>query len=732
MKRSVMFHMIELAVLLLAAITAPDGLGQDASSVPSTPSAQMAVPSPSQPFDVLEYAKPRLHFPNPINPYRAREIGPANLFNTPRIDQLMHNGKLYISIDDAVTLALENNLDIAIARYNMNIADTDIWRAKAGSSISGVNSGIVQNTPGGGSSSPAVSVQGASGGGGGGLAGGGLEGGGGLGGGGGIAGGGGSTVSGGSGGGGTGGGSVGPGQGGTSVAAGGAGAGFGGLVSSTLGSGPQPSSFDPVFTGTFLDDHNSTACNIPLCATRQNTTAGSFTYSQGFHWGADMSIGYSNNRVASNSVYDFLDPVLNASFQFKLTQHLLQGFGNAVNTRFIRIAKNNREITDVAFRLQITYTVNQIENMYWNLVYAYEFAKVAKEQLALAQKALEEDKLQLEIGALAPIAVVQAQTAIAADEQNVTIALTDLELQQLMMKNALSRTLVDPALADAEVVPTSTMAFPSEEEIVPIQDLENEAFHRRPDLAEARIELTNIEISNKAIRNSLLPSLDLSVYYGGAGLGGNRNSASICFSDPQLCGLAKAPPQQPGITFSDTLNQLVNSSAPDKGVVLSLNIPLRNRVAQATQVRSEFEHRQAQLRLQQLENQVRIEVRNARFGVQQNRVSVSAAQAAVELARQALDYEQKKYEIHASTSILVLQDRMALSQAEATLLSAKISYERAELELDRSTGTLLEHAGILMNDAARGQVTHRPMIPHAVDQPLNLQTPEPQAARPQR
>ena len=152
-----------------------------------------------------------------------------------------------------------------------------------------------------------------------------------------------------------------------------------------------------------------------------------------------------------------MSPQLNSSFNFRLTQHLLQGFGFAPNTRFIQIAKNDREISDVAFRLQITTTVDQIENMYWDLVYAYENVRVQKEHLAFAQKTLSDNQKQVEIGTLAPIEVVRAQSTVATDQQTLTVALTNLQLQQLLMKNALSRTLVDPALADAEVIPTSTM-----------------------------------------------------------------------------------------------------------------------------------------------------------------------------------------------------------------------------------------------------------------------------------
>src|SRR6266852_1375678 len=673
------------AVLFLAAIMVTAGWAQDASSVPSAPSAQIpaqkAVPSSSQPFEVKEYSKPQSSFPNPLAPYTARHVAPPNLANTPRIDQLMHDGKLYISMNDAVALALENNLDIAIARYNLNIAETDGWRAKAGSSTLGLNNGVVQNTPGGGVGGLGTQV--------------------------------------------------GSGQGGTSVGAGGAGTGAGGLVQSTLGSGPQITSFDPILTGTFQVDHNHILPSSTFSpASPANATTGNFSYQQGFQWGTNLLVGFSNQRqTVADAPFQPLSPQLKSSFNFQLTQHLLQGFGFAPNTRFIQIAKNNREISDVAFRLQITTTVDQIENMYWDLVFAYENVRVQKEQLAFAQKTLSDNQKQVEIGTLAPIEVVRAQSTVASNQQTLTVALTNLQLQQLLMKNALSRTLVDPALADAEVIPTSTMELPAQEAVVPIQDLVNEALSHRPELAEQRINLSNTEISNKAVRSALKPSLDLFAYYQGTGLGGALNPNYLCTTDPTQCtGNAN-----PATSYSGALGQLVDSTAPDKGVGLTLSIPLRNRTAQATQVRSEFEYRQAQLRLQQLENQVRIEVRNAQFGVQQNRASVASAQAAVDLARQSLDAEQKKYALGASTSTLVLQNQAAMTQAEVTLVSAKAAYEKAEVELDRAIGLLLDHAGILISDAERGEVTHAPNIPFVAPRPeVPASVMQPQTAtRPQ-
>ena len=675
-----------IPVVLLAVILVPGAWAQDASSVPSAPSAQIqsqkAVPSASQPFDVKQYSKPQSPFPNPIGPYTARHVSPPNLANTPRIDQLMRDGKLYISINDAVALALENNLDIAIARYNLNIADTDVWRAKAGANTLGVNNGVVQNTPGGGVGGLGTQV--------------------------------------------------GSGQGGTSVGAGGAGAGSGGLVQSTLGSGPQITSFDPILTGTLQLDRLHIDCSSPFCGSSQNTTTANFAYTQGFQWGTNMSVGFDNSRLSSNNQFNSFTPVLNSNFKFQLTQHLLQGFGFAPNTRYIQIAKNNREISDVAFRWQITTTVDQIENMYWDLVFAYENVRVQKEQLAFAQKTLSDNQKQVEIGTLAPIEVVRAQSTVATNQQTLTVALTNLQLEQLLMKNALSRTLVDPVLADAEVIPVSTIELPAQEAVVPIQDLVNEALSHRPELAEQRINLTNTEISNKAVRSALLPSVDVFAYYGGAGQGGAGNPNYICETDPSFCHLPSPPPLPPSVSYGGTLNQLVNSSAPDKGAGITLNIPLRNRAAQATQVRSEFEYRQAQLRLQQLENQVRIEVRNAQFGVQQNRASVTSAQAALDLGRQSLDAEQKKYALGASTSTLVLQNQALMTQAEVTLVSAKAAYEKAEVELDRAIGLLLDHAGIVIADAERGEVTHAPNIPHVVARPADQPAPTNPPAQPRQ
>ena len=684
-----------MAVILLFAfplsIWAQDAQPAATQTSPAQPPSSQALPaapsSHQHPFVVEDYAKPKRAFPNIIAPYTARNVPPPDLTNTPRIDQLMRDGKIYLSMDDAVALALENNLDIGIARYNLNIADTEILRSKGGANnFFGVNTGIVQNTPGGGVgglsgnvgsvraerrqhravSAPAPTV----------------------------------------------------------------------LVSSTLGIGPNITSFDPIVSATLQSDHARFECTSPFCGSVQNTTTANFNYAQGLQSGTNIGVGFTNSRVTSNNPFSFVSPSLNSGFKFQLTQHLLQGFGFLPNTRIIQITKNNREITDVAFRLQIITTADQIENLYWNLVYAYENVKVQQEALAFAQKTLSDTQKQVQIGSLAPIESVRAQNTVAGDQQNLVQAQTNLDLQQLLMKNALSRTLQDPALANAEVIPTSTMALPQQEPIVPTEDLVNEALQHRAELAESRIDLSNREISERALKNLLRPTLDLFAYYGGAGAGGTQSVLATCGVPGAIPGICSPPGSFPSAGYGSTLNKLVNSTAPDKGAGLTLSIPIRNRQDQALQVRGELEYRQAQMRLQQIENQVRIEVRNAQFSVTQNRASVQAAQAAVELGQQSLEAEQKKFRLGASTGTSVLNYQSQLATAQSQLVSAEAAYEKAEVELDRSTGLLLEHAGIVMDDAIKGEVTHMPTIPFVAprqnaDSVMTPQTPAQQPAPPQ-
>jgi outer membrane protein TolC len=658
-----------LAAIALAGVLISGCRGQNSEqSQPSAPSPSSSVPR--------DYSQPYTHRPNPIAPYESHHVDPPNLTNAPRLESLIKDGKLLLSMDDAIALTLENNLDLAIARYNNAIADTDILRAEGGASTLGVNSGIVQNTPGGTST--------------------GLSG------------------------------TVGSGSGGTSPGSAGAATGTNGLVSSTLGIGSTIVGFDPVLSGTLQMDRLYTPSSSSLNgAPKINTNTGTadFSYTQGLQWGTDISVTFNNSHITTRSPRSFFSPDITANTLFKVTQPILQGFGKLPNTRFIQIATNNRQITDVAFRLQIITTVDQIENLYWNLVFAYENVKVQQDALSYAQTIVKDTRTQVQYGTVQPIQIVNAESTAATAQQALILARTNLQLQQLLMKNALSRTLVTPALAEVEIVPTSTMQLPEKESSASTTDMVNDALAHRTELEESRIDLTTRELNNRTVSNALLPIVDPSAYYGGSGLGGAVNQqAPVCSSTStfRCYDPTHTPPafRNGGpVSYGNALGQAFNGTAPDYGVAATFNVTIRNREAQANQIRSELEYRQAQMRFQQLQNQIRIEVRNAQFDVQQNRSSVKAAQDAIELARKSLYAEQRKLEVGVSDPDNVMQQQSAFTAAQSNLISALAGYEKAQVELDRSTGLLLDHAGILLSDAQSGQVTHMPTAPFIAPQP---------------
>jgi outer membrane protein len=658
--------------------------------------AQLLPPAAAQQFQ--DYSKGKAQLPNLIAPYTARDVPPPVTANTARIDQLIRDGKLTLSLDDAIALALENNLDIAIARYNLSIADTDILKAKAGSQISGVNTGLVQGTPGGGVGTTSAGGIGTS------------------------------TT-----------GATGGGAGGTTAGSGGAGSGTSGLVQSTIGSGPPIGSYDPQITAGMSIEHLTQPTASPFAGASnlaQNTGVVNVGFQQYFPTGTQLAMTFDNNRQTTNSFFTALNPILNNSMRLQFTQHLLQGLSLNANRRFLKIAKNNREISDVSFRNQVINTVSQIENIYWDLVSAYEDVKVKERSVALAEKTLSDNEKQVRVGTLAPIEVVRAQSQVAASQQDLIISQTNLELQELLIKNAITRSMTDPLLANARVVPTDTMTLPTTEPVQPVQDLINDAFSHRPEVAQSRIDLANREITKKSTRNALLPSVDLVAFYGASSLGGVTNPLSICGANPRNASFCVPANQvRPATGFTDSFSNLFGYNNPDYLVGFNVNIPLRNRSAQATQVRSELEYRQSQLLLLQLQNQIGIQVRNAQFTVQQNRARVDAAKKAEVLAVQSLGAEQKKYALGASTNTLVLGTQRDLTQAQSNTVAALAAYEKSRVELDRVTGLTLTHNGILMADAESGKVQNMPHVPGVTprtnENQISPEITQPQSGMPQ-
>jgi outer membrane protein TolC len=645
------------------ASAAPQRVQNDTTGTPGLP--QAPAPKLTQPLflrpTAKDYSKGKLGLPNPLRWYTATDYPAPRLTNTPRLDDLLRDGKIYLSLSDAVTLALENNYDIAIARINLDIADTDLLRAKAGSSLRGVSTGVVANTLGGSSS----------------------------------------TITGGGG------------PGGTSSGSGGGGTGASGLVLSTNGSGPVPENLDPVLTSQMEYEATDSQCtNVILCGTLKDTftdtSTYNFSYAQGFLTGTQLTVGFNNSRVTTNNEFSDFSPQITPTFRATLTQHLLQGFGPGINGRFILQAKNDRRITDSAFKQQLLYTVNQIENIYWGLVSAYEDEQAKERALAQSTQLTSDNRKQLEIGTLAPLDVVNSDATVATDKQALIASQTNLEYQQLIMKQAIARNLNDPQLSSAPVIPTDRVGLDRlPEEDMAVEDLVREAYTNNPQIEQAVLNMKNNQITIKAEKNGLLPVVDAYAFYGASALAGAQNPSALNFETGAPYPAGSFPSTSYGTAFGD----LFNSSNPDKGVGVNLTIPLRNRTAQADQARSQMELRQSQMRLQQLYTQIRIQVINGQYALTNDRAQVAAATASQEYAAQSLEAEQKKYRLGASTTANVLQQGRNLATANNSLISATAAYAKDRAALLQLLSNTLDRYGISITDAAAGTVSQAPIIP---------------------
>jgi outer membrane protein len=656
------------AVLLTLAATTPPGYAQQAAgsngpdkAASQLPVAPTPVPTSTTPLRTTsrDYSRPFANWiGNPVNIFRPTTIPKASFVNSVRLNDLVKDGKIYLSLADALALAIENNYDIAIARYDLDIADTDILRTKTGAAPLGAPSGLVTGTLGGSSS----------------------------------------TLT------------TGGGPGGTTGGSGGAGSGLSGLTLTTSGAGPIPENLDPSVTGTVQFDRSaSQETSIFNPASKTNTNTYTFGFNQGFVTGTDLAVSWTNSRVTSSSPLAFYLPNYASGFKATLTQHLLQGAGIWENKRFMYQALNDRRITDSSFRQQILYTVNQVESIYWGLVQAYEDVQAKEQALDQSKQLLSDNQKQLQIGTMAPLDVVNAESSVASDEQALISSQSALNYQQQIIKQAIARNLNDPILSAAPVIPTDRVSLdPIPEESQPVEALVQEAFQRRPELEQAVLTLRNDEITLRGARNALLPSLDLQAYYGANIVGGPLNNNCNFFGEP--CFSSGFVSSVPG-SYGGVLNDLVNSTAPDKGIVFNLNIPIRNRQAQATQERSLMEYRQAELRLEQLHTQIRMQVVNAMYALTNDRAQVKAAEAARDYAQQSLDAEEKKLHLGASTTQNVMQQERNLATAEFNLISAYAGYAKDRAGLYQTLASTLQHYGINLPETATGTVTAEPVVP---------------------
>jgi outer membrane protein len=598
-----------------------------------------------------------------ISPYEAKPVQPENFQNSERIFDLMRAGQLYLSLADAIALALENNLDIEVERYLPRIAQTDITRAEGGGLLRGLSLLVDEPPPGiGGPSGPLLTTLTAS-----------------------------------------------------STPAPVVNSNFSDVALITeqqndlsvtganpLSSGSPVPQYDPTISGSINWAHESTVEFDPLITGASNWLAtnnlnANAGFTQGFSPGTLLSTTFDNTRLTSNAARYTYNPILNSSLGFTVTQPLLRGFGIELNRRFIRIAKNDGRIADLVFRQQVIDTVAGIARLYTDLVSLNEDVKVKREALRLAQRLYDDNKHKVEQGEQAPIEVTRAQAQVASNQQALISAEGLVQQQELIVKTAITRGgLANPAIRAARIVATDSVTVPEAELVRPVDDLIADALRDRPDLAQAGIQVENSQINLKGSLNAVRPEVDVVGSAQNGGLSGSIN--------PVGAALTPGAALYPG-GYGTAIGQIFKNNFPTYSVGLQLTLPLRNRVAQADAVRDELQVRQTQVRRQQFEDQVRLEVADAYVAMQQARAAYQAAIQSRLLQQQSVKVEQETFDVGLATNYLVIQYQTYLAQAQSTEVAAKAAYAKAMIALDRATARTLEANDVSIQEARNGRVS---------------------------
>jgi len=603
-------------------------------------------------------AFPAEMFPWLRQPYVEHPMAPVDLSNSPLIRQLLRSGNIYLSLSDAITLAIENNLDIQLERYTMPSADTELLRAKGGGLLRGLTYDVYEVPVGvGGPASPLVTSA-------------------------------------------------------ATLAVGAAGSvptnpselgalseqldNLSVLQTVPLSTGPAIPQFDPALTGQLNWTHTSTPDTDPLAygtnALTGSTTTANAAYTQGFGPGTELSAGFDNARYTTNSLQSVFSPYTASSLGFTVTQPLLRGFGLAVNRRFIRISKNEQKIAGLLVQQQLIATVYGIVRLYTDLVALYQDVKVKEETLASAEKLYTDTKAEVEEGTQAPVELTRANAQVYSIRQDLIDSRGLLEEQEAIVKTVITRrTDNDPDLLNARIIPTDSIEVPGTDETKPLQDLVALALANRPDLSQAGLQVENTQISLQGSRNELKPEVDLVGVAQNSALAAQPNPLVPAINTPLVGG------------YGNALEQLATRKYPTYGIGLNINLPLRNRIAQADVTRDEILLRQSQVVQEQLRKQAQLEVEDAVIAMRRARASYEAAVETQKLQQESLDTEQAKFEVGASTSFFIIQYQSFLAQARSTVVVAQSAYLKARAALERATGTILDDNHVSLSDAIRGR-----------------------------
>jgi len=627
----------------------------------AVPAAQGGVPI-SLGVSKYNYTHAPKPFPNLIAPYKAQYVDPGVLTNSPRLEQLIHDGKMNLSLQDAIALALENSMDIVVQRYNPWMADTNLLKTRAG--------GFGYGVPGAAFSSSTANVPNL-------------------------------------------------------------------IYDPTLTQSVYYNSTVTPINNPFISGtgSGSTTSTNPLGLASHSATYNT-SYQQNFDTGTTFTAAWDNTR-ASSAAANFFNPYVQSSLTFTFQQQLLAGAGRFINRRNIIIAENNRKIADLAFAQQAITTVTNTVTAYWELVYARENVQVQQKAVTVAEKLYNDNKKQLEIGTMAPLDVTRAESELATDQQNLIVAQTTALQDDLVLKNFISKDPTASNLLNVEIIPTDKPSSPESIAAVSFEAAVKEAFDKRPDLQEQYINLKNADIDVRATKNALLPTATLEAQYGSFGLAGNATLLGpTTIGGPNLAlpildangapatiteGGVAVPIYQPFTTaapvgtvkqgFGTAQSQIFHNNFPSYTVGINLNLPLRNRSAQADNLHAQLTKRQLEAQTQQIKNTALLDVRNTIIALEQDRAQVQAAIKARELQQQTFDAEQKKYQLGASTVYNVILTQRDLINAQGAELRALANLAEAKANYERALGRTLDVNSVTIAGAKKGEIEKDTLIP---------------------
>jgi outer membrane protein TolC len=590
-----------------------------------------------------------------VRPYLTPAVPPVRLRNSDRFRELLRAGTLYLTVQDAIALALENNIDIEVSRYNPLLASWQLQRAQAGGALPGVPS----------TASQAFSV------------------------------------------------ASGQGVVGSQAAAGVGVAGTANANRTTNASitqiGPVTQNLDPSLQETTTFAHTSSPqpnviqSNVTNLISNTHVYTGAFQ--QGFLTGGAVSVNYSEHYLNENAPSDVLNPSVAPTLSVSAQHNLLRGFGTAVNARTITVAKRNLNTTELNFKTQVIGIISQVLSQYYSLAAAYEDLKAKRNAAEVAQTFLFDVNREVNIGSVAPTDLINAQSQAIASQQAVVDSETSLRQQELPLKNLLSRNgLADPLLANARVMPIDPIQVPERDELPTVDAMVTQALANRTDLAAEQANEEATEVSALGTRNGVLPNLQVFGAESHAGLAGAPriviSRGQVETADSYFAG---------GI--GTALGEIFRRNFPTERVGEFYQEAIRNRQALADQAIDELQIRQSQLNIRKDRNQVEVDVRNYVIAMQQARSRYEAAVENRKLQQELLDAEQKRFRLGASTPYNVTLQQRDLMTAQSAEVAALDSYTAARIALDQTLGATLEVNHVSIAEARNGRVERRSVLP---------------------